>query len=248
MHLYLSTGAAFSFRHADNYAEGTGPRPAVLLLAGWKSDSFSSTYTELAKRLRALGYHTMQLSLRGHNGSRGVIERVTRPDHIHDVYEAVGELLRRPEVSKRELGIAASSYGAYIASCASQRFGIVRMSLRAPALYPDRGWGAPTAQLMAAADRLEWRTRLHTPTDSEALKELSKFRGDLLLISSEMDEDMPREVVESYKAAAGEARSKLHVELAGASHSLSGEHREKFLDITERWFKEHNPTPQTLAA
>jgi dienelactone hydrolase len=245
----LHTGAAYGFRAADSYDQHTGKMPAVLLVPGWTSNVFGSTYEALAKRLRAIGYHTMQLSLQGHEGSQRDISTASRLDHMQDILAAFSYLSNRPEVDMQKLGVVGASYGAYMLSCFLPMVpGVQLVALRAPALYRDEGWNEPVVQAVRTPDRLEWRRTVRTPTESKALKGIAEYHGDFLLVSSENDEDMPKEVMESYLLAATAVRSKLHVDLVGASHSLSEEHLEKFLDVTTRWFKERYPAKNTAPA
>lgn len=248
----LYTGAAYEFRLAQDHVKGHGKLPAVLIVHGWRSNTFrpDGPQTRLADLLSSMGYHTLQLSLRGHEGSLDNIETVSRAKHAQDIQAALEYMSHREEVDSRQLGAVGSSYGAYLLACmAPQLTSVNLLVLRAPALYRDAGWQESVEQALRVPDRVEWRKTIRTVAESRALKGVSEYRGDLLIVSSENDEDLPKEVVESYMLAATAVRSKLLVELVGATHSLSPEPLEKFLDVTSRWFKvRYHGTPQALVA
>ncbi len=238
MSTMLHTGAAYDFTTTPLHSARSGPMPAVVLLAGWKSNSFSSTYSELAEKLRALGYHTMQLSLRGHEGSKGDINTVTRSDHAQDICYAIDWLQERPEVDINRIGAIGSSYGAYMLASGVQAYpGIKWLVLRAPALYPDEGWNAPTQLLLDNRDELRrWLSSIKTVGQSRALKSIAEYRGGLSLVWSEKEDNLPHAVLESYVKALG-SDGAVRI-LMGDQHVLTGEPKQEFLAFAERWFKE----------
>lgn len=235
----LATGAAYQFTPADGYTPAMGRRPAVLIVHGWGSTVFTGkVYFEMALRLQAIGYHTMMLSLRGHQGSLGDIATVTREQHQEDILAALHHLSNRPEVAREYPCGFGASYGGYLLACIGFQFNL--LVLRAPALYPDSGWVRPTSELVARPDRVEWRAQVRTLEESHALMGINDFEGKLLVIGSEQDEDMPPEVLASYKQATPPTAYSEHI-ISGAGHRLNEEQLQKLLDHTGAWFTEHYP-------
>lgn len=231
----LRTGAAYRFVRSPAYADK--PLPTVVLTAGWKSNSFSSTYDLLAERLRAAGYNTLQLSLRGHQGADGDIDKVSREDHAEDIMNVFFFLETLPEADPSRLGVVAASYGAYLMADVVPEFHLKALVLRAPALYPDEWWKSPTAELVARPDRLTWRSVVHTTADSETLRAVRRLEGHILFVASEHDEDIPPQVLESYVNAAGPSPRVTTEVLKGATHVLNDEQRQVFIDLAVDFLK-----------
>lgn len=236
----LATGAAYQFTPADGYTPDMGRRPTVLIVHGWKSTHFTSaTYFNLALKLQAIGYNTMMLSLRGHQASSGDKAAVTRADHFYDIDAAFTELHSRPEVDFERICGFGASYGGYLLAC--KPLGFKLLALRAPALYPDDGWNKPTADLVARADRTTWRSTIRTVEECEALAGMHHFDGDVLVVGSENDEDMPPQVLESYRGATTRYRSYYEYIIPGAGHRLNEAQLQELLDNTGVWFTEKYP-------
>lgn len=245
----LSTGAYARF----SPGVGEGLLPAVLIVHGWRGEPFheGGTYDLVSKSLNAIGYHTLLLCLRGHGCAEGDINTVTPFQNNSDIVAAFQYLAEQPDIDPARLGAFGASYGAYLlAAVASSISGFKLLALRAPALYPDIEkldcWNRPTSEAVADPTLGSWRSELHTMVESLALSGISHFAGDLLIVPSELDEDMPPAVARSYQQAAirGHARSvRMHI-LPGVGHVLQGEHREKFLVLLSKWFEEHYSTSQ----
>jgi len=240
-HSRLHTGAAYEFTLAPGYT-GEVKYPAVVLIAGWSSDSFSSTYNELARTLREIGYHTLQLSLRGHEGSDGDLRAVTQVEHVEDIHAAFEWLAERPEVDIDRLGVVAASYGAYnVARLAPQLQSVKLMALRAPALYPDIvSTNQPVVAMVEDPGRSEWRSKIRGLSESSALKGIAEFSGDLLIVWSGNDEYLPPQVLQSYTSAATHADQKVHA-IMDAGHVLDENGKEEFIKITKEFFRERFP-------
>ncbi len=239
----LATGAAFQFTPADGYTPAMGRRPAVLIVHGWKSTHFTSaTYFNLALKLQSIGYHTMQLSLRGHQGSAGDISKVTRPEHLEDIQCALDYLDQRTDVAREQVCAFGTSYGAYLLACQPAPFKL--LAFRAPALYPDDHWEEPTAVIVGWPELHKWREETRLPEDSYALSGMCKsdFKGDLLIVGSGLDNDMPPQVIESYHQAGAHYHSYQEHIIPGASHSLTeNEHQKEFITVASEWFTKHYP-------
>jgi predicted acyl esterase len=236
----LSTGAYIKS------VPGRGDTPAspVLIVHGWKSPIFAagSIYEEVMESLCALGYHCVMLALRGHAPASGNIETVSRQDHVDDIMAAIHWIEDEcPDVDPSRLCAWGTSYGGYLLSTLCSRAHFELLALRAPASYPNKGWGKPQ-DAHSANELAKWRRRRHTAKDDRALAGLEEFRGDFLLMSSANDELMPPTVREGYQLALSpDVRSRSHVILRDAEHSLKPNVRKRFVAHMIEWFKEHNP-------
>jgi uncharacterized protein len=234
----LNTGAAYQFTPADDY--NGNKLPVMLIVHGWGSAVFTGkVYFELALMLQSVGYHTMMLSLRGHQASSGDVTAVTREHHLADIDAAFAHLHYRTEVDNARICGFGASYGGYLLAC--KPLGFELLALRAPALYPNDGWDKPTADLIARPDRTTWRSTVRTPQECLALAGIRDFPGDVLVVGSEHDKDMPPQVLESYRGATRRYRSYYEHVIAGADHRLNEEQLAEFLRVNQTWFTEKYP-------
>jgi pimeloyl-ACP methyl ester carboxylesterase len=229
---HLPSGAALYFEVADS--ESHDESPTVLVVHGWSSLVFSSTYEKLCDALHQQGFNTASLSLRGHRFADGDIQRVTRADHEQDIAEAVRHLQNHPFVDPQKISAVGASYGAYMLANASCSGSFQNLVFRAPALYPDEGWDEPSASVCNQHNLLSWRQKLHEPEEVRVLKRLSQFHGGLLIVLSELDEQMPRAIAVSYTKALMSNRAMVTT-VPDAGHQLVGDQRGQFAHIVQRW-------------
>ena len=82
----------------------------------------------------------------------------------------------------------------------------------------------------------EYRRRRLEPGANRALTAASRFDGDVLVVESEHDTVIPREVVANYLHAFEAAASRRHEVLAGADHGLLREAwRRKWGELLVEW-------------
>lgn len=238
----LPTGASVRFVKG----EGGDILPAMLIVHGWGSKVFAKQgiYGMSRDVITKDGYHSLSLSLRGHQFSEGDMREVTRAEHIEDIAAAIEYLKQKPEVDSSHLGALGTSYGAYLLSTLSSELPLELLALRAPALYPDKGFDESTMSAIRDPNLKNWRKNEHSPEDSKTLEAISRFTGDLLIVASGEDEDMPPEIRESYMDSATSAKSSTLEIIDGAKHSLDGDQRDRFVDILGNWLKTHREQGQ----
>lgn len=108
-------------------ASATGPRPAVILVHGWRwnrlgtsaeslADSIAGVapidLLHLAHALQRAGYHVLMFDLRNHGRSAGVRPMTFGLQEANDVLGAVDYLLTRPAVDPARIGAVGFSIGA----------------------------------------------------------------------------------------------------------------------------------------
>jgi len=212
--------------------------PAVLLVHGWRGSEVS--YLPFAEKFAQEGAVCLTINLRGHGLSdgreNGMRDTYTAADHLKDVLAAYDFLVSQKRVSPRLIGAIGASYGAYLLAIASAKRKFSWLAFRAPALYPDEGFRRSTAKGIAAG-LADFRQRTLGFKENRALRCLHRFRGDMLVVSGELDVDVPQKTIDNIIRAAEKAPLRYRL-LKGADHRLSTEEaRDEFNDILTRWVR-----------
>lgn len=201
--------------------------PAILLVHGWRGSS--RKYVELAKTVFApMGYVCLAVDLLGHGKSGGDIEKVSRRDNLDAVLYAYDALAKNPRVDHKSISAYGASYGAYLLALASRYRKFYALALRAPALYPDRGF-SKHHNFVTDAERARFRRMRVMPEQNRALRALTRFTGDVLLIDGWRDDVVPWPTVQNYLRALGNARL-THREIMCADHVLSSKRARQAVD------------------
>ena len=197
---------------------GASRVPGVLLVHGWDSDQ--GHYRTRAEEIVALGCVCLTFDMRGHGCNQAQHDTVSREDNLRDVLAAYDLLARQDTVDPKAIALVGTSYGGYLAALACNLRPVRWLALRAPAIYPDAQWDAPKEALdRDAIDR--YRQEVRAPDANRALAACAAFRGDALIVRSELDSVIPLPVIESYVEALKPARSLTYRCVAGADHALS---------------------------
>lgn len=211
--------------------------PGVLFIHGWGGSQ--QQYLARAREIAALGCVGLTFDLRGHAESRGLYETVSRADNLKDVLAAYDTLVQRRHVDPTAIAVVGSSYGGYLAALLSALRPVRWLALRAPALYYDEGWESPKLELHRHYDLQSYRRSPVAVAGNRALQASHAFRGDVLLIESELDDIVPKATLESYRAATTQARSLTYRCIAGADHGLTGESDQRnYSALLVGWLKE----------
>lgn len=212
----------------------SGNHPAALLIHGWISTQ--ERMFSLAEGLTSKGYICLTIDLAGHGRSPGDIHTITREEHMADIIAAYDFLVNQPGVDAKQIGVSGSSYGAYLATFLTGQRGVSWLVLRVPALYPDEGEELP-AMLFNMDDQSTQSIRENSieAKRNKTLTILSKFRGNVLLVESENDEQVPHQTIQNYLDAANKQHI-THIVMQNTSHSLgTDEKRREFTDIVLDW-------------
>jgi len=193
--------------------------PGVLFVHGWGGNQ--EQYLARAKEVATLGCVCLTFDLRGHAGTEGQRETVSREENLKDVLAAYDRLVRHHSVDPESIAVIGSSYGGYLAAILTSMRPVKWLALRVPALYMDSGWEMPKMQLHKDQDLKEYRRQLVSSDDNRALLACSTFEGDVLIVESENDEIIPHAVISNYREAAFRARSLTYRVIKDADHGLS---------------------------
>ncbi len=212
------------------------PVPGFLFVHGWGGDQAEDLGQ--AEELARLGCVCFTFDLRGHAGSDADRGEITRQNSLDDVVAAYDHLASHPLIDRAAIGVIGTSYGGYLSTLLTRERPIRWLALRVPALYPDDGWDTPKARLDKDAVRA-YRKQPQDAGNDRALAACAAFEGDVLLVASERDEQIPREAMLSFQAAFRSARSFSHRVIAGATHAMRDpRHQRIYTDLLLRWTEE----------
>lgn len=211
--------------------------PGVLFVHGWGGSQ--QQYVARAREVAALGCICLTFDLRGHARTLQQHKTVTREQNLRDVVAAYDALVRQRGVDATSIAVVGSSYGGYLAAILTTLRPVRWLVLRAPALYKDSGWAVPKDQLRRLQELEAYRKLPVKTADSRALLACAQYRGDALVIESELDAIIPAQVVANYREALS-GTSSLTCRLIGkADHALSAEaDQQSYTTLLVRWLSE----------
>jgi uncharacterized protein len=209
-------------------------RPIVLVIHGWTSSM--TRYPERVKPLVEMGYLVLLFDLRGHGKSDGELGLLSPHDHFNDCLAAYDYLISQENADLNNISVIGSSYGGYLASLLTAERKVHHLALTVPALYPNTIFDS-TKGIKRSNEVMSYRDEYHAAEDDFALKAISEFTGDLLIITAEKDEILSPTVMENYKNAAKVKYT--HADVKGADHSMKilGTNEER-IRIHAEWFKQ----------
>ena len=209
--------------------QGKGLFPAVIFFHG--SGSKRERYLPVAKELAKNGIMALAFDFRGCGESDGKFEDQTHEKAIEDAKAGLDFLLSQ-NVDKRRIGICGGSFGGYLSAFILPNYDIKSLILRTPAAFSDRFLSSKIKrenEYEFFKDKKNWE-------DSSVYKNISKFRGPVLVIKAGEDENVPPEVIdEFYQQAEASSKRKLVV-IKDADHRLSDPWINQFYDLTKSWF------------
>ena len=208
--------------------------PAILFVHGWTS-SRDRNY-QYAESVSLLGYVCMVFDMRGHGTSEGDRMELSNEDFLGDVLLAYDHLANMPEVDVANISVVGSSFGGYLSAVLCSQRKLVNAVLRVPADYPNEEFAMPK-KLKDAENTMAWREKEKVYSETTALQALSNFDGRVLVIESELDEQIPQQTILNYVNAFPEKDKIKHVVMQGAPHSIKeGKFRDEVTKILVDYF------------
>lgn len=207
--------------------------PGVIFFHGMTTSE--KRYISIAEKLSKLGICVMTFSLRGHGNSEGSFNNLKFPNGVQDGLNAYDFLVKHSFVDKNKIGLCGSSVGGAIVAIISKQRKVKSLILKAPAIYTKKMMAMTYDHLMKIENRVF--KEIKNPSDTPAIKAISQFRGNLLVILSEKDNIIPIKKQEQYLINAKKVSRKKKVIIKGANHSLSKKKwKEEFVEKMTKWF------------
>lgn len=210
--------------------------PGILFVHGWGGSQQRDL--ERARGIAGLGCVCLTFDMRGHEKTLVQKDEVTREHNLADLLAAYDQLVNHPAVDCNCIAVIGTSYGGYLVSILTELRPVRWLALRVPALYWDEQWATPK-QSLDRKKLMEYRHMDLGPQDNRALRACSQFKGDVLIVESEIDDLVPHATIMSYRRSFVDAHSLTYRMIDGADHSLSGEGcHEAYTKILTSWISE----------
>ncbi len=187
---------------------GNGPFPGVICLHG--SGGVGEMYFEIAEKLGEKGIAGLAFNYRGTGISDGKFEDQSVLDGIKDTRAAFNFLISRDFIDKERIGVIGGSFGGFLAALLSNELDLKSIVLTAPSAYSPK---RHHEQRDAGSQHDDFK-------ESDSYREIAKFKGNLLVIKHEFDEEIFPGMVEGYFEQAKSAKKEWYI-LKGAKHRVS---------------------------
>lgn len=213
--------------------EGKGPFPSVIFFHGDKGrgDKYFETGSKFAKK----GFLTLAFNYRGHGRSDGELSKLTLKDSFNDARKAINFLLSQKACDVNRFGIFGGSYGGFVASVIVNEFQIKSLILAMPSA---RGEGFSSKIDRGNIKNMDYYLHKTNWRKSKSYNEITKYKGNLLVIRVERDENIPSEVVNEYFHIS-ESKNKKIIVLKDIDHDVSTpEMRDRLFQKAIEWFSE----------
>jgi uncharacterized protein len=210
---------------ADVY-EGVNREKVLLVLIGWTSSKASSA--DLVQALvSGTGMSAVIFNYSGHvDGVKPPkyedIVMETRPaQHFFEVV-CVFDWIREQHPDA-EISVLGTSYGGYLAALLTQHRQFKNLVLRVPAVYETSEFYKKNKEIHSTDTLRTFRKNTAALAELPQLVTAMQFKGDVLVVTHELDEQVPKETTYAYAAAfaADELLAK------GFPHSLRGVEKEE---------------------
>lgn len=215
--------------------------PAVIFYHGMVSQS-KPRYVKRAKVLAKEGIVGFTFDFRGCGESNGNIKNVSIEQWFADALLAFDFLLEQPLVDTERIGISGKSFGGYIGALVSSKRRVKSMVFQAPAVYSDSWFKIPW---LVSEYNNEEQTKLRVlyrnsrnALNNKAIMAIKQYKNPLLIVGSEFDDAIPKNIIEGYYNACPSKNKKL-VWIKGADHPLRNEkHNQEYTKLIVNWFKQ----------
>ena len=221
----------------DVYGPDNTDGPLVLQLIGRTSNRKKQHYVDFSERLvNEQDATSVIFDYSGHGDSPFNIESVAPAEQFVEVVNVFDWMTEK--FPSREIVVIGSSYGGYMATQLTKYRKFDKLILRAPAMYRPQDFYTK----MRDEDRdttMKFRRDDTALASHPLLMRARNFVGDVLLITHENDEHIPKETSDAYRDAFG---AKEVVEV-GITHSLDDatqEQIDKYFEDIYLWLTKEN--------
>lgn len=209
--------------------------PAILFVYGWTGEMRRNF--QYAKSLSNLGYVCCLFDMRGHGISEGDRNTLSSKDLLDDVLAAYDYFSTLKEVDTNNISVISSSFGGYLAAILATKRRVKNLVLRAPADYAKETFEKLKSE--NTGDKVVgWRKQKRDFNESFALGGMHTFNGDVLILESEKDAQIPHRTIQNYIDNAKDKSKLTHTLIKGAPHSIrKGKFRDRVEKILLNWFE-----------
>lgn len=212
--------------------KGKGPFPAVIFFHG--SGSKGLKYFKAGKKLSENGILAFVFNFRGCGLSDGDYLSQAYEDAFLDAKSAF-ELLLCQNIDPERIGVVGGSFGGYIVSIVLPQILIKSLVLLNPSTHS--GNFSQKIDMGGLDNEVKYFTNPINWESSKSFENIQNFKGQLLIIKSQKDENVPQEVVDKYFKKATNTTKKEMVQITDADHRLSKDvWKEEFFSIIRDWF------------
>lgn len=218
---------------ADIY-EGSENGVVLLSLIGRTSRRTKQRYYDFLPRLtKELGITSVIFDYTGHGDSPFDIEELSAAQHFLEVITVFDWI--KEQYPNRKVFVIGSSYGGFLATQLTKYREFDVLILRAPAIYRPSDFYTLKKNENREATQ-EFRRNTELLATHPLLARDSKFKGKVLLVVHENDEQIPKETTDAYANA---FKPEVFLE-KGVSHSLDNVTQQQVNDYNQRiydWIK-----------
>ncbi len=185
----------------------TGSVPTVLLLHG-AGTSHRGRHATLQQTLAQAGIGSASFDKIGHGETGGDLEASSLHDRTNQAVKVIEHLgIQEP------FGLFGGSMGAYTELRLTEIYQINKLVLTVPAVYAADTYNLPFGGGFSERIRQNesWR-------ETDAWEIISRFTGDLLIVTAEHDEVIPVQIPQTLYNSATNARSRALYQIDGAPH------------------------------
>ena len=182
--------------------------PLLMLHGGGRANK--NRFSSMRRSLYEKGISSVAFDFSGCGDSTGIRARSSLESQVTEACRVVETLALNKPVS-----IMGASMGAYVAVKLLSVYPVSTLILMVPAMYAATAYTVPFAGGFTQIIR-----KPESWADSDAWELLSKFEGNLILVTAELDDVIPQDVIRRIIRSASRARTKKIITVPGAPHRL----------------------------
>ena len=215
--------------------------PGLLFIHGSPSRG-QAGQVEYADAVAKAGYMAMTFDLSGHGASQGGDQPPVMENFLNDTTAAYDRFVQEAALDPKKITVVGGSLGSYLALMLAERKRVENLVLQNPANFPDNVLEKPVTDYTGTEPVLEWRQQPLKFDSNASLKAIHEFKGNVLIVESELDELIPHQSTENYvKAVKDTSRVRREV-LPGAKHYLADPaQRMQYQNMLLAWLQEKCP-------